>query len=61
MLYPNVENVTSELRKRYIRAQVSSNSSAYKAYKICHFGGLIKTLCYSLRFQRKAPTKKEIR
>ena len=37
--------------------------SAYKAYKICHFVGLRKrekkkSHCYSLRFLRKAPTKK---
>ena len=38
-------------------AQVSSNSSAYKAYnKICHFVGLKKASAIVLRFLRKAPT-----
>ena len=33
-------------------------NSAYKAHKVCHFVGLKKSHCYSLRFLRKAPTNK---
>ena len=40
---------------------VEAIASAYEAYKICHFVGLKKrkkSHCYSLRFLRKAATKK---
>ena len=35
--------------------------TAHKVYKICHFVGLKKSQCYSLRSIRKAPTKKRNR
>ena len=40
---------------------VEASASAYEAYKTCHFVGLEKSQCYSLRFLRKAPTKNAIK
>ena len=41
---------------------VEATASAYKVSETCHFVGLKKkkSHCYSLRFLRKAPTKKSL-